>query len=218
MATYADLKARIITEMSRDDLADDLADILDQHVADACIEYSDMRFWFNQSIQAVATVAGTITVALPAPMRIIDRLAGPYADLTPVTLDDYPDYGDFAADATGLPSRYTYINGQLRFDITPDAVYNMTAYGLLQIDPPAVDATSNVWTNEARALIIARTKMTLARDVFRDQDGVVLAQAGVQDNLTKLQRETQRRLRTRSAAQLVRPNGQPVRRAYLDRL
>lgn len=217
MADYAALKQRIITETSRDDLADDLAGTLDDHVADACVEYSDMRFWFNQSIQAVATTAGAITVALPAPMRIIDRLAGPYDDLTPVSLDDYPDFGIFAADATGLPSRYAYVDGALRFDIKPDAVYNMTAYGLLQIDPPAADADDNAWTNEARALIIARAKMTLCRDVFRDQDGVVLAQAGVRDCLTKLRRETERRLNRRRTAQLVRPNGQPVRMGYLDR-
>lgn len=217
MATYADLKQRIITETSRDDLTDDLADTLDQHIYDACVEYSDTRFWFNQTIQPIATVSGNNAVTLPAPMRIIDRLAGPYCDLTPVTLDEFPDYGQFAADATGLPWKYTYLDGTLKFNVTPDQIYNMTAYGLLQIDPPAVDADDNAWTNEALPLIVAHTKMTLARDMFRDQVGIVLAQAAVTDNLAKLRRETDRRLRTRLAMRLTNPNGQPTRRSWLDR-
>lgn len=218
MANYADLKQRIITAMNRDDLNDVLASTLDQHIYDACEMYADMRFWFNQTTQSVSTVASANSVTLPSQMRIIDRLAGPYGDLEPVTLDDYPDYGTFASEAVGLPGRFTYLGGVLQFDLTPDQAYSMTAYGILQIDPPSNDSDTNAWTNEAAALISAHARMTLFRDQFRDEAGVGFAANALSMELTKLRRETERRLRKRLTARLVGSNGQPVSRSYLARL
>lgn len=221
MATYADLKTRIVAEMNRLDLVDDpeTATLMAIHIGDAINEYADMRFWFNQSIQTVATTANVNEITLPTAMRIIDRLAGPYGDLTPVTLDQFPDYGTFAADAVGPPWQYTYLDGGvIRFNTIPAEAYAMTAYGIAEIPAPVNDADSSVWTNEMQGLISAHTRMTLSRDKFKDQVATGLAANAVQMHLAKLRRETDRRLRTRLAAQLTRPNGQPVRRAYLDRL
>lgn len=221
MATYADLKARIVREMVRDDLLDDLADTLTEHVADACNEYSDVRFWFNQTVQQVSTVADITTVAVPVAMRIIDRVAGPYGDLTPMILRQFPNDGIFPQ--TGLPTYYTYLDGPLSndatltFNVTPDDAYSLTLYGLSQIAAPVDDEDSNAWTNEAQALIASHVRMTLYRDQFRDPEGEASAGRAVQSNLNKLKRETDRRLRTRLAAQLVAPNGQSVRRSFMDR-
>lgn len=218
LPTYADLKNRIVKETNRDDLLDDLADILALHIGDAIDEYAGMRFWFNQVIQPLVTVAGSRTLVMPVSLRIIDRIAGPYTDLSPVTLNEFPDYGEYAAETRGLPSTYAYINGELRFNTIPDQAYNLIAYGVLQADMPSIDIDSNIWTVEAQALIAAHTRMTLYRDQFRDQDGAAMAANAVQMQLDRLRRETQRRTNTRPVARLVGPNGQSVRRAYLDRL
>lgn len=218
LPTYADLKNRIVKETNRDDLLDDLADILEIHISDAIDEYAGMRFWFNQVIQPLVTVSGSRTLAVPVSMRIIDRIAGPYTDLSPVTLNEFPDYGQFAAETRGLPSTYAYMNGELRFNAIPDQAYALTAYGLLQVDAPTVDIDANIWTNEAQALIASHTRMTLYRDQFRDQEGAALAANATEMHLSRLKRETQRRTNTRPIARLVAPNGQSVRRAYLDRL
>lgn len=218
MGTYADLKARIVSETNRDDLLDDLAGILAIHIADAIDEYAGMRFWFNQVIQPLVTVAGVNTIDLPLNLRIVDRLAGPYTDLVPVTLGQFPDYGQYASEARGLSGTYAYVNGKLIFDTFPDRAYTLTAYGVLQVDAPTEDTDTNIWTNEAAALIASHTRMTLYRDQFRDQEGASLAANAVQMHLDRLKRETQRRTNTRPIARLVAPNGQSVRRAYLDRL
>jgi len=216
MATYADLKQRIVTEMSRDDLADDLATLLAQHIAETCDFYSDMRFWFNQIVEPIVTVSGDSEVAVPATVRIVDRVAGPYGDLTPVTLTKFTDAGE--TTRSGTPTSYTWLSGNLRFDPVPDDAIDMTIYGIAQIDAPANDADSNAWTNEAAGLIVNHTKMTLYSGQLRDAGGASAAADAVRWHLDQLKRKTTRRLYTRPVAQLVRPNGQPVRVGYLDRL
>lgn len=208
MATLADLKRRVITDTSRDDLEDDLAALLLLRIQDACEFYADTRFWFNQTVVSISTVASTATVTIPTGVRIVDRIAGPYGDLAPTTLADMPDRGDFPY--SDLPWRYTYFDGELTFDPVPDAVYAMKIYGVLQIDPPEDDEDSNAWTNEAARLIAAHTKMLLYRGKFRDEAGAQLAMAELTDEKIRLKRETERRTRTRLAARLVGNSGVPV--------
>ena len=215
MATYADLKTRIITETNRDDLADDLAITLTTHIAEAIDEYADVRFWFNQTIVTAETVADTSTIAVPVTIDTIDRIEGPYGDLDPV------DLAEFQASSLitpGYPGGYTYVDGLIRFSPTPDAVYALTIYGVKTIAAPTIDADSNAWTNEAQGLIAAQTRFTLYRDVFRDRDGERDAAGAVQEQFAKLRRKTDRRIAKRLVARLVGNNGQSVRRSWLDRL
>lgn len=194
MTTLADLKTRIQSEMVRDDLADDLATQLLTHIQRACEFYADEKFWFNSLITTTPTVASTQTVDVPATMRRVDRVTIPAYDeeLIEVTLGDLAFYS-----IESLPRGYAYYNDQLKLYPTPDAVYTLELTGLAQVDAPALDADSSIWTNEAQDLIVARTKMTLYRGQFRDPEGTQLALAEVQDVYNKLKRETARRLETR---------------------
>ena len=214
MATYADLKQRIAREMSRDDLLDDLLPTLEQHIYEACEEYASTRFWFNQSVVSVDTVADVNTVATA--MRVVDRVAGPYVNLTPLMMDDMVHDGALGTQ-TGIPASFAYYDGGLTLYPTPDDAYGLTIYGVKQIEPPTDDADSNEWTNEAQGLISAHTRMTLYRDQFRDTEGAVMASAAVQEQKNRLRRETDRKLRRRPYAQLVDAGGQSVRRSWLDR-
>ena len=54
----------------------------------------------------------------------------------------------------------------------------------------ASDSASNVWTNEAEALIRARAKFTLLADVIKDQNGAGVMQAREQQELRVLIDET----------------------------
>ena len=194
MTTLLDLKTRIIAEMVRDDLSDDLADQLLIHIQRACEYYSDEKFWFNSIIASAVTVAGTATVDVPATMRRVDRVSIPayYTDLVEVTL------GDLRADTTqGVPAGYAYYNDALKFYPVPDAVYTLSLQGLAKVAAPAIDADTSIWTNEAQDLIVARTKMTLYRGQFRDTEGTQLAIAETQESFGKLKRETARRLETK---------------------
>lgn len=204
MATLADLKTRIIAEMVRDDLSDDLAAQLLIHIQRACEYYSDVKFWFNTAIATTVTVAGTATVNVPAALRRVDRVTIPAydTDLIEVTL------ADLGIDTVqSVPRGYAYYNDALKLYPIPDAVYTLEMTGLAQIDAPAVDGDSSVWTDEAQDLIVARTKMTLYRGQFRDPEGTQLAIAETQEVFSKLQRETAKRLETK-----LRPR--VARRAY----
>ena len=194
MATLADLKTRIIAEMVRDDLSDDLATQLLTHIQRACEFYADDKFWFNAAIASVDTVASTQTIDVPATMRRVDRVTIPAYDeeLIEVTLQDLAFY-----PLESIPRGYAYYNDQLKLYPTPDAVYSLQLTGLAQVDAPALDADTSIWTNEAQDLIVARTKMTLYRAQFRDPEGTQLALAEVQDVYNKLKRETARRLETK---------------------
>jgi hypothetical protein len=195
MTTLADLKTRIIAEMVRDDLSDDLAAQLLIHIQRACEYYADEKFWFNSIIASAVTVAGTATVNVPATMRRVDRVSIPayYTDaLIEVTLID------LKSDTTqSLPRGYAYYNDALKFYPIPDAVYTLELTGLAQVAAPTADADTSIWTNEAQDLIVARTKMTLYRGQFRDPEGTQLAIAEVQEVFNKLKRETAKRLETK---------------------
>lgn len=193
MTAYSTLKTRIATEMVRDDIGDgeELEGTLDTHFEQACEYYADEKFWFNSLIATTTTSNGTINVALPAAFRRIDRVTIPAYDLelVPTVIDDFEDYSTNA-----LPSHWTWYNDNIRLYPTPDATYTLRLYGIAQIDAPSDDADENIWTTEAQHLIVAHTKMTLARDVFRDPEGAQMFLGAALDQLRKLRRETARRL------------------------
>lgn len=195
MATYAQMKARIASEMVRDDIASggDSESILETHIAQACEYYADRKFWFNSILTTATTSASTATVSIPATVRIVERVTIPAYDiqLREVILRKLDDDTD-----TGLPCRYSYYNNSLRFWPIPDQAYTLNIYGIAQVDAPSSDSDENIWTTEAYNLIVGHTKMTLARGLFRDTDGALLWQAEVQDALSRLQRETAKRLDT----------------------
>lgn len=201
MATLADLKTRIIAEIVRDDLSDDLADQLLVHIQRACEYYADERFWFNAYYDTVATVAGVETVDIPATLRRVERVTIPayLQELEEVTLDDLP-----LTLSQGVPEGYAYFNDKLKLTPIPIAVYTLGLTGLAQVDAPVDDADTSIWTNEAQDLIVARTKMTLFRGQFRDPEGTQLAIAEVQEVFSKLKRETAKRLETKLRPRISR--------------
>jgi len=196
MATLGEIKTRIITETSRDDLSDDLATQLATHINRAIEYYSDTRFWFNAYAVNANTEADVATVTIPATIRRIDRVTMPAfnAELVEST---FPLIDDVRSTTAGQPLRYAYYNDSIWLYPVPDAVYTLRIYGLAQIDPPSADGNENVWTDEAQDLIVNHAKMTLFRDQFRDPEGVQLALGATQDAYKRLRRETARRLTTR---------------------
>lgn len=193
MATYAQLKARIIEEMVRSDLEDTYASALATHIERACEFFSDERFWFNALVTTATTETGTATVDVPSNMRRVDRVTIPALDVEvrEVLLTQLCD-----GDETSIPGEYAYNNDTLQFFPVPDAVYTLRLVGLAQIDAPSADDDANAWTTEAYDLIVARAKMTLYRDLFRDPEGVQMQLGALQEALSRLKRETARRLET----------------------
>lgn len=194
--TLLELKTRIATEMVRDDLLDDLLIQLNLHINRAIEYFSDEELPFNVIVTTTPTVANTITVSIPSTVRRIDRLTIPalYAEVREVGLEEIERLDGGGA---GFPQLYCYYNDQIRLWPTPDAIYTLQFTGLKQIDAPTSDSDDTTpWTNAAYDLIACRTRMTLYRDQFRDQEGAELAVAATSEALDRLKQETARRLET----------------------
>ena len=193
MATLGELKTRIVTEMDREDLSEEIPVVLAGHIDDAIEFFSDEKFYFNSLVTRADCTAATVTMAIPSGIRRIDKLTIPsvYIEVREITLAELERLQD---GVFAQPRYYAYYNDEIRFWPVPDRAYTLEFTGLAQIAAPASDADSNVWTTTCAALITNRAKMTLARDVFRDPDGVQLYGSAANESLKRLKRETARRL------------------------
>lgn len=193
MATLADLKTRISTEMVRRDLLSTLAPQLLLHIQRACEYYADQRFWFNAIVTAANAAPGVADLALPATVRRVERLALPAhnAALHEVQLGQMD-----TLSGTGAPRFYAALGDALRLSPTPDAAYSLQITGLAQIPAPVADADASAWTNEAQDLICYRTQETLFRHQFVDRERANDARLAALEALQRLKRETARRLQT----------------------
>lgn len=196
MATYAELKARIIREVNRDDLGsgEELELSLTKAIARAIEFYQDRRFWFNQTIATAVTVASVQNVTRPATIRTIDRLS--IASLDQELEKRSLAYIESLADQspqTGQPYDYAEYGDYVRLWPIPNAVYTLKFVGVLQEPALSADADENVWTTHAEDLIAARARMLLWRDQFNDPR-IGNAQAAEAEALGQLRSETVRRL------------------------
>jgi hypothetical protein len=205
MATYADMQARIIREMNRDDLGDTLALSLTQAIQDAIQFYADQRFWFNESIASSVTVLNNEYVSLPGTtnFRKLDRFAitvgatqYPLRPQSLVTIEDWAK----AIQTQGQPTDYAVYGAAdvptYRLWPRPNAVFPLTWVGVVDLSTLSAGSDTNSWTTYAQALIVARAKMLLYRDQFRDTEGAQIAANAEAQQLATLKVETARRLGT----------------------
>lgn len=195
MATYLDLRNRIIAETNRDDLIDTLASQLVLHIARAIEFHASKRFWFNEGIKAGVCVIGNEFAAKPAGLRIIDRVTVAIGAVTrPLRERSLVQIDDLATVTTsGQPTDYAETGDTVRMWPKPNLAYPLGFIGVVDLTPLSADADSNAWTNQGYDLITARAKFTLYRDQFKDQTGATLAKDQEQEELFRLQGETARR-------------------------
>jgi hypothetical protein len=195
MATLGELKARIALEMDRQDLTDELSGTLDKHVREAIEFFTDERFYFSAIVIRANCTAQSVTMDIPTEIKRIDKITLPdvYVELRELTL---PELEKLQDGVFAQPRYYAYYNDQIRFWPVPDKVYVLEFTGVLSNVAPATDADSNVWTTTCESLISNRTKMTLARDVFRDPEGVQLYGSAAAEALQRLRSDTAKRLVT----------------------
>lgn len=188
MATYLDLKQRIIAETRRDDLSDDLADQLALAISRAIEYYQGERFWFNYG--SATTSASAATVAMPATMRVIDHVRLSAGELlVKAQLSELLA----STSSSGTPTHYAEFGDGIYLYPTPSSSITLTLYGTKYTTPPAVDADSTVWTNAAYDLIAAHTRFLLYRDVFRNPEAAEMAKGAVSEAFDRLKEETERR-------------------------
>lgn len=203
MATLGDLKARIISETLRDDLADDMAADLTTIIAKSIDQYAALRWWFNERASVVLCVAGQRTAPLPVDFRFLDQawlqvggVSFPLRVLQAVEVD-----GLYAASASGgQPTDVAILGTDLYLWPIPSTAFPITLRYVADVTPVVSnDSDSNFWTNQGQDLIVARAKLRLYRDYLSAtlQDPRVVAANNQEDEAySRLRSEHNRRLTT----------------------
>lgn len=189
MATLAQMYTRLILDLDRGDMGSGGA--LEQAKVDAVVDainlWKQEPFWFNRASGSDATTASVATMALPSGVYVPSAVAYEGRALQRVPLGQIEHKTE-----TGLPSRWAENEEAIQLWPIPDAAYTLFVYGTADIDAPA-SGSSNIWTVEAYALILAEAKIILCRGPLRDPEGLALAKDERADALAALRRESRRR-------------------------
>lgn len=191
MATLGDMKTRIATEMVRDDLASggENESILLNRIKEAVRHYTRENWWFLSTTTTATTTADQNYITRPTTIDIIQRVSIPAigADLEKIDITEI-ERNDEPSVQTGQPCAFSEYGTQIRLWPVPNAVFTVKITGTTRLSELANNADTNVWTNEAQDLIVAHTKMALFRFPYRDEKGVQMALAEVQEALSALRR------------------------------
>jgi hypothetical protein len=196
VATLGELKTRVITEVNRDDLADDLATILQTYIERSIDFYSSSRFWFNEFHTTSTFAINEQYTDIPEGVREIDDvwiivgsvryrlMRQEMADLEAL----------YSVPLTGQPTDYAVFGTQIRLWPTPNIAYSGIWIGIRDVTPLVDDDSSNYWTIQGQDLIDARTRYLLYRDEFRDDFGTQQAGIAMDEAYRRLKGETNRRI------------------------
>jgi hypothetical protein len=208
MATLGDLKQRIISETTRDDLADDLAVQFQTIIMRSIEQYAAERWWFNERRIVVNCTPAQDFIdwptGTPAEARWIDEI---YLVMNsgntrwPITVRSIAEFERLSQPTTtGQPTDCLVADDKIKLFPIPNAAYPIGLDLIADVTPPlTADTASNAWTNQGQDLITAQAKIRLYRDylsaVFTDPR-LVSALAQEKDAYSRLRAESTRRTAT----------------------
>lgn len=203
MATLAELKTRVQTELNRDDLADDLADSLTLSIQQSIDYYAPQRFWFNEGRTTTTMTIGDEYTNLPSDLRFIDKVFLVVGNVRyRMIVREMTDIEAlYTTPIRGQPTDYAVFGTQIRTWPTANVAYTLIWEYVK--DVTALDYndpnSSNYWTTQGYDLITARTKIYLLRDYLSAMETDPRYQLALdQENsaYNRLKGETNRRLST----------------------
>lgn len=171
MATFAEIKTRVATEVDRDDLTS----AIETAVLDAVDEHADMNLAFNEVRNTATTTASQIYVTVPTGLR---RESGVWIDvsgsdyrLKKIPLEMMEEL-HAATDTTGQPTYYAYLDGTFRLWPTPGSAYTLTVVGVYDESALSSDSDTNGFTNDRTAarMIAAWARSYIARNLTYDTE------------------------------------------------
>lgn len=169
MTTLATMKARVANELARDDLTSEIASA----ITEAIDHYKWRRFWFNEEMAATSsTVQGTELYSAPAPFLSVDYIRGVRSggasrfEIVPRHNVDVQAL-TVGVETQGQPFCYSQIEGKYRFWPIPDAVYDLTWSGLVDVSPASDNEADNPWMTYGESLIRNRAKAYVSIGVLR---------------------------------------------------
>ena len=202
MATLGDLKARIISETLRDDLADDLAAQLTLTINGAISTFSNDPWWFNEQRVTSAMVMGATMTPIPAGWKIIQDLfvqvGGVRYGLRLLQLGEIESL--YSVPMVGQPTDYAVIGDSIYVWPTPNQAYPLIWNLITEVTPPLIaDTDSNAWSNAGQDLIVAQSKLRLYRDYLSanlQDPRIVQAKNQVDEAIENLRSQSNRRMST----------------------
>lgn len=175
MATYLDMQTRIADELDR---GSELTAQIKKAIVTAVNYWQRKGFYFTEALFTFNTVVaqeyyGVADMAAIATSPNIDILninvnAGRF-QMTKQAFD-YIDSISFLTGALGQPTIWAYRAEQIRLYPIPSQVWTITAFNIPRLTALSGDTDSNVWTNDAEALIRATAKIDLIQNVIRGTD------------------------------------------------
>lgn len=179
-STYAQMQATIAYELGG---RSDLTPQIQQAIQTAIAKWERTRFYFNEinDINGFSTVVNqeyysASDYALIGSMAHIDKIHALVSNnrytLTPRTwqyIEDTAVNPSSLSPPTGL-SDYAYYAQTLRFYPIPDGAYPITLSGTRRFSNLVNNSDSNVWTNDAEALIRCEAKQDLYLNVIKNAE------------------------------------------------
>lgn len=193
MATYGAMKTRIADELSRSDLASQIA----LAVLSAVQFYERRRFYFNEgrsgtflTVAAQEFYTSTDLSTIPDLVSVDSlRLTISSTENYTLTKRAYEELDEINTGGTvhtGQPVDWAYYAQTIRLYPVPDAVYTIRVSTVRPLTALSADADTNAWTNDAEDLIRYRAKWDLYSNVIGDVQQATVMSTNEQTALTSL--------------------------------
>jgi hypothetical protein len=200
MATLGTMKTRIANEIARADLTTEIA----ESIVSAIAHHDTGSWWFNETSGTFSTSSGTDEYA-PATATFLTSLiredaitATVQGSRDPLRRISWEQMVDQRWDSTpsGPPMQFAIYGQKFYVYPVPNATYTITIWYAGILGVPGADGSTNAWTTEGEALIRARAKMLLFRDVIRDANEAAVQANAEADALVALRRMNNARIAT----------------------
>lgn len=198
MSTVRDMTNRIISELNKANLADVTATVRTA-ISTAILKHQRKVWWFRQQRKNTNTIADQEYYALPDDFGKLDDLTitdGSIESSMHVHGLTMSNAGA-SPDNTGLPSRFTMYDNQLRLSPIPDDAYTLTMYYLTKYADEQITASASLsWTNDAEALIRLESEVNLCLTELQDAERAGHFAPLLREELAEMRRENGLRLMT----------------------
>jgi len=194
VATYLETQTRIANELNRSNLGDEIK----LAILSAIDYYGKRRWWWNEYVGTLSTVASTAYVALPSDFVDLDELQ--------VTVNGTKrricrtSYVDILAmrenSSTGEPTDFDLYQDRIELYPIPNAIYTLTISYVKTLTVLSADADTNAWLDEAEELIRLHAKKDLYANKIRDMSMAKDMQALEDSTLLRMESLNQRRTTT----------------------
>lgn len=177
MPTYADAVGEVQTDfLNRTDFTNQVKNAINRTIR----HYNRERFQWNQTVTALAAVAGTETIALPSDFLELDRLEYMYNGTSrlQINLMDFDAVRQINVDqSTGTPEWYSIYGSNIYLANVPDSAYPIYCFYLQRFPDLSADSDTSPWLDNAYDLVVAgAAKLVWATTIRNTQEAQVCAQ------------------------------------------